>query len=230
MIAGDGLAAVPVGCFLYGAGGRSGVTTLAWGGMVFAVSVGALTARVAVGFLSLVGGGWRVAPCSVGFMRKKSDMTDGFGPWTGHVLKMYRKEIWENLLLSIVLGVFVVPCALMVVAVPIKAMHLWVTGDSLPELPYPNLLVVVVLCEMVCVLVVVSFRRSFVRSVKDLVLSIRVRNVIREHIEKGNPVTALWVGVNHWACAMEGPDGRATVNEFLEGLEYMDEGELVGKI
>lgn len=55
MIAGDGLAAVPVGCFLYGAGGRSGFTTLAWGGMVFAVSVGvsssgdALVVRVAVG-------------------------------------------------------------------------------------------------------------------------------------------------------------------------------------
>ena len=163
-------------------------------------------------------------------MKNNSVTLNRLGPWTGHVLRMYRKEIWENLLLSIVLGIFVVPCALMVVAVPIKAMHLWVTGDSLPELPYPNLLVVVVLCEMVCVLVVMSFRRSFVCSVKDLVLSIRVRNMIREHIEKGNPVTALWVGVNHWIRAMEGPDGRTTVNEFLNGLEYMDEGELVGKI
>ena len=168
--------------------------------------------------------------CTIEHMENNSVTPNRLGPWTGHVLKMYRKEIWENLLLSIVLGIFVVPCALMVVAVPIKAMHLWVTGDNLPELPYPNLLVVVVLCEMACVLVVMSFRRSFVRSVKDLVLSIRVRNMIREHIEKGNPVTALWVGVNHWACAMEGPDGRATVNEFLEGLEYMDESELVGKI
>ena len=171
-----------------------------------------------------------VRQCMVEHMKDNSGVSSKLGPWTGHVLKMYRKEIWENLLLSIVLGVFVVPCALMVVAVPIKAIHLWVTGESLPELPYPNLLVVVVLCEMVCVLVVVSFRRCFVRSVKDLVLSIRVRNMIREHIEKGNPVTALRVGVNHWACAMEGPDGRGTVNEFLEGLEYMDEGELVGKI
>ena len=161
---------------------------------------------------------------------KNNNGADSLGPWTGHVLRMYRKEIWENLLLSIVLGVFVVPCALMVVAVPIKAMHLWVTGGSLPELPYPNFLVVFVLCEMVCILVVMSFRRSFVRSVKDLVLSIRVRNVIMEHIEKGNPVTALRVAVNHWACAMEGPDGRVTVNEFLDGFEYMDEGELVGKI
>lgn len=163
-------------------------------------------------------------------MENNSVTPNRLGPWTGHVLKMYRKEIWENLLLSIVLGIFVVPCALMVVAVPIKAIHLWVTGGSLPELPYPNLLVVVVLCEMVCVLVVVSFRKHFVRSVRDLVLSIRVRNMMREHIEKGSPVTALWVGVNHWSCAMEGPDGRATVNEFLDGLEYMDEGDLVGKI
>lgn len=163
-------------------------------------------------------------------MRNNSGAPSKLGQWTEHVLKMYRKEIWENLLLSIVLGVFVVPCALMVVAVPVKAIHLWVTGDSLPELPYPNLLVVFVLCEMVCVLVVMSFRKYFVRSVKDLVLSIHVRKIIREHIEKENPVTALWVGVNHWAYEMEGPDGRGTVNEFLEGLEYMDEGELVGKI
>lgn len=163
-------------------------------------------------------------------MRNNSGVPSRLGPWTEHVLKMYRKEIWENLLISIALGAFVVPCALMVVAVPIKAMHLWVTGGSLPELPYPNFLVVVVLCEMVCVLVVMSFRKHFVRSVKDLVLSIRVRNMIREHIEKGNPVTALWVAVAHWACAMEGPDGRGTVNDFLEGLEYMDEGELVGKV
>ena len=169
-------------------------------------------------------------PCSVEFMRKKSDMPDRLGPWSGHVLKMYRREIWENLLLSIVLGVFVIPCALMVVAVPIKAIYLWVTGESLPELPHPNFLVVFVLCEMVCILVVMSFRRCFVRSVRDLVLSIRVRNVIREHIEKGNPVTALRIAVNHWVRAMEGPDGHVTVNEFLDGFEYMDEGELVGKI
>lgn len=163
-------------------------------------------------------------------MKNNSVTPDRLGPWTGHVLRMYRREIWENLLLSIALGVFVVPCVLMVVAVPIKAIYLCVTGESLPQLPYPNLLVVVVLCEMVCVFVVMSFRRLFVRSVRDLVLSIRVRKTIREHIGKGNPVTALRVAVNHWVRAMEGPDGRATVNEFLDGLEYMDEGELVGKI
>lgn len=171
-----------------------------------------------------------VRQCMVGCMRNNSGVPSKLGPWTGHVLRMYRKEIWENLLLSIGLGIFVVPCALMVAVIPIKAIHLWVTGDGLPELPYPNFLVVFALCEMVCVLVVMSFRRSFVRSVKDLVLSIRVRNVIRERIEKGSPVTALWIAVNHWACEMEGPDGRGTVNDFLEGLEYMDEGELVGKI
>ena len=169
-------------------------------------------------------------PCSVGFMRKKSDMTDGFGPWTGHVLRMYRKEIWENLLFSIALGIIIVPCALMVVVVPIKAIYLWVTGESLPELPYPNLLMVGTLYGMVSVFVVMSFSKHFIRSIKDTVVSIRVRNMIREHIDKGNPVTALWVAVNHWACAMEGPDGRGTVNEFLERLEYMNEGELVGKI
>lgn len=157
-------------------------------------------------------------------------MQNWFGPWTGHVLRMYRREIWENLLISVALGAFVVPCALMVAAVPIKAVFLWVTGESLPELPYPNFLVVFVLCEMVCVLVVVSFGKCFVRSIRDLVLSIRVRNVMREHIDKGNPVTALRVAVAHWACVMEGPDGHVTVNEFLDGFEYMDECELVGRI
>lgn len=183
-----------------------------------------------VGCPFLVGGGWCVAPCSVGVMRKKSDMADGFVPWTGHVLKMYRKEIWENLLFSVALGILIAPCALMVVVVPIKAIHLWVTGESLPELPYPNFLMVGTLYGMVSVFVVMSFSKHFIRSVRDTVKSIRVRNVIQEHIEKGNPVTALRVAVAHWACAMEGPDGRATVNEFLDGLEYMDEGELVGKI
>lgn len=177
-----------------------------------------------------MGGGWCVAPCSVGFMRKKSDMTDGLGPWTGHVLKMYRKEIWENLLFSVALGILIVPCALMVVVVPIKAIYLWVTGESLPELPYPNFLMVGTLYGMVSVFVVMSFSKHFIRSIKDTVASIRVRNVIRENIKKGNPVTALWIAVNHWVRAMEGPDGRATVNEFLEGLEYMDESDLVGEI
>jgi hypothetical protein len=118
----------------------------------------------------------------------------------------------------------------MVVVVPIKAIYLWVAGESLQALPYPNFLMVGTLYGMVSVFVVMSFGKHFIRSVKDTVVSIRVRNVIREHIKKGNPVTALRVAVTHWACAMEGPDGRGTVNEFLERLEYMDEGELVGKI
>ena len=164
-------------------------------------------------------------------MKNKSGVSSRLGPWTGHVLRMYRKEIWENLLFSIALGILIVPCALMVVVVPIKAIYLWLTGDSLPELPYPNFLMVGTLYGMVSVFVVMSFSKHFIRSIKDTVVSIRVRNVIREHIKKGNPVTALRVAVAHWACAMEGlMDGRATVNEFLEGLEYMDEGELVGKV
>ena len=163
-------------------------------------------------------------------MKNNSGVSSRVGPWTGHVLRMYHKEIWENLLFSIALGILIVPCALMVVVVPIKAIYLWVTGESLPELPYPNFLMVGTLYGMVSVFVVMSFSRHFIRSVKDTVVSIRVRNVMREHIEKGNPVTALRVAVAHWSSAMEGPDGCATVNEFLEGLEYMDEGELVGKI
>ena len=168
--------------------------------------------------------------CMVGYMRNNSGAPSKLGPWTGHVLKMYRKEIWENLLISLALGILVTPCALMVVVVPIKAVYLWVSGESLPELPYPNFLMVGTLYGMVSVFVVMSFSKHFIRSVRDTVKSINVRKTIREHIEKGNPVTALRIAVAHWACAMEGPDGRATVNEFLDGLEYMDEGELVGKI
>lgn len=171
-----------------------------------------------------------VRQCMVEYMRNNSDAPSKLGPWTGHVLKMYRKEIWENLLFSFALGILIAPCALMVVVVPIKAIYLWVTGESLQALPYPNLLMVGTLYGMVSVFVVMSFSKHFIRSIKDTVVSIRVRNVIQEHIEKGNPVTALRIAVAHWACAMEGPDGRATVNEFLEGLEYMDEGDLVGKI
>ena len=170
-----------------------------------------------------------VCQCMVEHMKDNSGVSSRLGPWTGHVLKMYRKEIWENLLISLALGILVTPCALMVV-VPIKAIYLWVTGESLPELPYPNFLMVGTLYGMVSVFVVMSFSKHFAHSIKDTVISIRVRKAIREHIEKGNPVTALWVGVNHWSYAMEGPDGRATVNEFLEGLEYMDESELAGKI
>ena len=161
---------------------------------------------------------------------KNNNGADRLGPWTRHVLKMYRKEIWENLLFSIALGTLIAPCALMVVVVPVKAIHLWVTGESLQALPYPNFLMVGTLYGMVSVFVVMSFSKHFIRTIKDTVVSIRVRNVIKEHIEKGNPVTALRVAVAHWACAMEGPDGRGTVNEFLDGLEYMDESELVGKV
>ena len=163
-------------------------------------------------------------------MKKNNGAPNKLGPWTGHVLRMYRKEMWENLLFSIALGIIIVPCALMVVVVPIKAIYLWVTGESLPELPYPNFLMVGTLYGMVSVFVVMSFSKHFIRSIKDTVVIIRVRNMIREHIKKGNPVTALRIAVAHWACAMEGPDGRGTVNEFLDGFEYMDEGELVGKI
>ena len=110
-------------------------------------------------------------------MKKNNGAPNKLGPWTGHVLRMYRKEMWENLLFSIALGIIIVPCALMVVVVPIKAIYLWVTGESLPELPYPNFLMVGTLYGMVSVFVVMSFSKHFIRSIKDTVVSIRVRNM-----------------------------------------------------
>lgn len=75
-----------------------------------------------------MGGGWCVAPCSVEFMRKKSDMTDGFGPWTGHVLKMYRREVQDDCLVVFTVGLIFVPLLVLSVFMPFWAAKIWVEG------------------------------------------------------------------------------------------------------
>ena len=72
-----------------------------------------------------------------------------------------------------------------------------------------------------------------VRHVK-LVLRFRcVRDGVRGFVDEGRPVAALKYGMKHWPHGvLRGPscEGAATVGEFLDGLDYVDERELVGKI
>lgn len=55
----------------------------------------------------------------------------------------------------------------------------------------------------------------------------------RGFVDEGRPVAALKYGVKHWTHGVvRGPagEGARTVEEFLGGLDYVDERELVGKI
>ena len=52
-------------------------------------------------------------------------------------------------------------------------------------------------------------------------------------VDKGRPVVALQYGVKHWTHeALRGTagEGARTVEEFLDGLDYVDERELVEKV
>ena len=72
-----------------------------------------------------------------------------------------------------------------------------------------------------------------VRRVKLVRWLRRVRDGVRGLVDEGRPVAALKHGVKHWSHGvLWGPagEGAATVGEFLDGLDYADERELVGKI
>ena len=64
----------------------------------------------------------------VGFMRKKSDMPDGFGPWTGHVWRMYRREVQDDCLVVFTVGMIFVPLLVLSVFMPFWAAKIWVEG------------------------------------------------------------------------------------------------------
>lgn len=186
--------------------------------------------RVAVGF-SLIGGGWCVAPCSVGSMRKKSDMTDGFGPWTRHVLKMYRREVQDDCLIVFTVGLIFVPLLVLSVFMPFWAAKIWVEGIG-GEFAF-NAAVALLIALVVSVPATVILGVVFIRRVKLVLRFRRVRDGVRGFVGEGRPVAALKYGVKHWTHgALRGPssEGARTVGEFLDGLDYVDERELVGKI
>ena len=55
-------------------------------------------------------------------------MTDGFGPWTGHVLKMYRREVQDDCLVVFTVGLIFVPLLVLSVFMPFWAAKIWVEG------------------------------------------------------------------------------------------------------
>ena len=158
-------------------------------------------------------------------------MADGFGPWTRHVLKTYRREVQDDCLVVFTVGLIFVPLLVLSVLMPFWAVKIWVEGTG-GEFAF-NAVVSLLIALVVSVPATVILGVVFVRHVKLVLWFSRVRDGVRGFVDEGRPVAALKYGVKHWTHGvLRGPagEGACTVGEFLDGLDYVDERELVGKI
>ena len=158
-------------------------------------------------------------------------MTDGFGPWTRHVLKMYRREVQDDCLVVFTVGLIFVPLLVLSVFMPFWSEKIWVEGTG-GEFAF-NAAVALLIALVVSVPATIILGVVFVRHVKLVLRFRRVRDGVREYVDEGNPVAALKYGVKHWTHGpLRGPagEGARTAGEFLDRLDYVDERELVGKI
>ena len=158
-------------------------------------------------------------------------MPDGFGPWTKHVLKMYRREVQDDCLIVFTVVMIFIPLLVSSVAVPFWAATIWIEGTG-GEYAF-NAAVALLIALVVSAPAMIILGVVFVRHVKLVLRFSRVRDGVRGFVDEGRPVAALKYGVKHWTHGvLRGPsgEGACTVGEFLDGLDYVDERELVGKI
>lgn len=158
-------------------------------------------------------------------------MPDGFGPWTGHVLKMYCREVQGDCLIAFTVGLIFVSLLALSVFMPFWAATIWVEGTG-GEFAF-NAVVALLIALVISVPATVVLGVVFVRHVKLVLRFRRVRDGVRGFVDESKPVAALQYGIKHWTHgALRGPasKGACTVGEFLDGLDYVDERELVGKI
>lgn len=158
-------------------------------------------------------------------------MSDGFVPWTGHVLKMYRREVQDDCLVVFTVGMIFVPLLVLSLFMPFWAAKIWVEGIG-GEFAF-NAVVALLIALVVSVPATVALGVMLVRHVKLVLRLRRVWDGVRGFVDEGRPVAALTYGVKHWTHGVfRGPDGEGarTVEEFLDGIDYVDERELVGKI
>ena len=108
---------------------------------------------------------------------------------------------------------------------------IWVEGIG-GEFAFNDVLVLLI-ALVVSVPATVILDVVVVRHVKLVLRFRRVRDGVRRFVDEGRPVVALKHGMKHWTHGvLRGPagEGARTVGEFLGGLDYVDERELVGRI
>ena len=179
--------------------------------------------------------------CAVTFLRGASisggvcEQLNNHGRWisgsTGHVLKMYRREVQDDCLIVFTVGLIFVPLLVFSAFMPFWAAKIWVEGIG-GEFAF-NTVVALLIALVVSVPATVILGVMLVRHVKLVLWFRRVRDGVRGFVDEGRPVAALKYGVKYWTHGvLRGPagEGARTVGEFLEGLDYVDERELVGRI
>lgn len=108
---------------------------------------------------------------------------------------------------------------------------IWVEGIG-GEFAFNDVLVLLI-ALVVSVPATVILDVVVVRHVKLVLRFRRVRDGVRGFVDEGRPVAALKYEVKHWthgALRGSASEGARTVGEFLDGLDYVDERDLVGKV